>query len=134
VRASLSHSVIFAKAATTCAATYAVAILALLSLGPIVLAEGGGRKLVLGSVYRVVRDLIEVKQEGGDLAVIKVDSATKYIDSTTRMVAKLKDLAVGDQIVIKVIVKAGVETAEEVKFVSALRRQEIVSPQSNPWD
>jgi hypothetical protein len=32
----------------------------------------------------------------------------------------LKDIAVGDQIVLKVVNKSGVDTAEEVKFVSAL--------------
>jgi len=96
------------------------ATLVLLTLGGLLFAQSENRRLVLGSVYRVVRNLIEVKQEGGDLAVIKVDSATKYIDSGTQAPAKLKDLAVGDQIVIKVILKSGVETAEEVKFVPAL--------------
>ena len=78
------------------------------------------RKLVMGSVYRVVRNLIEIRQEAGDLAIVKVEATTKYVDSTTQAPAKLKDIAVGDQIVIKVILKNGVDTAEEVKFVSAL--------------
>ena len=89
-------------------------------VGGLGFAQTPNRKLVMGSVYRVVRNLIEVKQESGDLAIIKVEATTKYVDSTTQAPAKLKDIAVGDQIVIKVIVKNGVETAEEVKFVSAL--------------
>jgi hypothetical protein len=96
------------------------ATLLLACLGQLAVAQTPNRKLVLGSVYRVVRNLIEVKQEAGDLAIIKVDATTKYVDSTTLAPAKLKDIAVGDQIVIKVIVKNGVDTAEEVKFVSAL--------------
>ena len=85
------------------------AILLLLAFGGFAIAQTPNRKLVMGSVYRVVRNLLEVKEEGGDLAVIKVDAATKYVDSTTHSPAKLKDIAVGDQIVIKVIVKDGVE-------------------------
>jgi hypothetical protein len=96
------------------------AALFLLWIGNLAFGQNENRRLVLGSVYRVVRNLIEVKQEGGDLAVITVDSGTKYIDSSTQAKAKLKDIAVGDQIVIKVIVKRGVDTAEEVKFVSAV--------------
>ena len=99
------------------------ATLLLLSFGGLVIAQTPNRKLVIGSVYRVVRNLIEVKQEAGDLAIIKVDAATKYIDSTTQTPAKLKDIAVGDQIVIKVIFKNGVDTAEEVKFVSVLGKK-----------
>jgi hypothetical protein len=100
-----------------------VATLLLLSFGGLAIAQTPNRKLVIGSVYRVVRNLIEVKQEAGDLAIIKVDAQTKYVDSTTQAPAKLKDIAVGDQIVIKVIFKNGVDTAEEVKFVSALDKE-----------
>jgi len=99
---------------------YIAATLLLLSLSTFAIAQTENRKLVIGSVYRVVRNLLEVKQEAGDLAIIRVDAATKYVDSSTQAPAKLKDIAVGDQIVIKVIVKSGVDTAEEVKFVSAL--------------
>jgi hypothetical protein len=90
------------------------------SLGTLAVAQTENRRLVIGSVYRVVRNLLEVKQDAGDLAIIKVDAATKYVDSSTHAPAKLKDIAVGDQIVIKVIVRSGVDTAEEVKFVSAV--------------
>ena len=99
---------------------YVAVALLLVCLGGLAVAQTPNRKLVMGSVYRVVRNLIEVKQEAGDLAIIKVEATTKYLDSTTQAPAKLKDIAVGDQIVIKVIVKNGVDTAEEVKFVSAL--------------
>jgi hypothetical protein len=88
-----------------------------LSVGAFTHAEG--RKLVVGSVYRVVKNLIEVQQDTGGTAVIKADAATTYINSSTGKPAKLKDLAVGDQIVIKVVSKDGVDTAEEVKFVPA---------------
>jgi hypothetical protein len=96
------------------------ATLLLVCLGGLAVGQTPNRKLVMGSVYRVVRNLIEVKQAVGDLAIVKVDATTKYVDSTTQAPAKLKDIAVGDQIVIKIIVKNGVDTAEEVKFVSAL--------------
>lgn len=96
------------------------ATLLLLGLAIAGIAQTANRKLVIGSVYRIVRNLIEVKQEDSDLAVIHIDAATKYIDSSTQSPAKLKDIAVGDQIVIKVVAKNGVDTAEEVKFVSAL--------------
>jgi hypothetical protein len=99
---------------------YIAATLLLVCLGRLASAQTSNRKLVMGSVYRIVRSLIEVKEEAGDIVVIKVDAATKYIDSTTQAPAKLKDIAVGDQIVIKVVDKSGVDTAEEVKFVSAL--------------
>jgi hypothetical protein len=102
---------------------YIAATLLFLLFGGLAIAQTPNRKLVIGSVYRVVRHLLEVKQEAGNLAIIKVDTATKYVDSTTQAPAKLKDIAVGDQIVIKVIVKDGVDTAEEVKFVSALGKK-----------
>ena len=72
----------------------------------------------MGTVYRVVRNLIEVQEEGST-AVIRVDASTTYINSSTEKPAKLKDLAVGDHIVIKVVVKDGIDTAEQVKFVPA---------------
>jgi hypothetical protein len=61
--------------------------------------------------------------------VIRVDSATTYINSSTDKPAKLKDIAAGDQIVIKVISKDGVDTAEQVKFVPALGNR---NPGSKP--
>ncbi len=105
---------------TTRVTKYIAATLLLVCLGTLASAQTSNRKLVMGSVYRIVRSLIEVKEEAGDIVIIKVDGATKYIDSTTQAPAKLKDIAVGDQIVIKVVDKSGVDTAEEVKFVSAL--------------
>jgi len=102
---------------------YIAATLLFLLFGGLAVGQTSDRKLVIGSVYRVVRNLLEVKQEAGDLAIIKVDAATKYVDSTTRAPAKLKDIAVGDRIVIKVTIKDGIDTAEEVKFVSALGKK-----------
>jgi hypothetical protein len=84
-------------------------------------------RLVMGSVYRVVKNLIEVQEEGSGIAVIKVDAATTYLNSSTEKPAKLKDLAIGDQIVIKVVSKDGVDTAEEVKFVPATGNRKQVS-------
>jgi hypothetical protein len=77
------------------------------------------KKLVMGSVYRIIKNLIEVQEDTGGLAVIAVDSSTTYIDSSTEKPAKLKDLEPGDQIVIKVVSKNGVDTAQQVKFVPA---------------
>jgi hypothetical protein len=79
-----------------------------------------GKKLVMGSVFRVIKNLIEVKVEDGDVEVIHVSPATSYINSSTQAPAKLKDISVGDQIVVKVITKNGVETADQVRFVPAL--------------
>jgi len=93
--------------------------LLMLTLSAPSFARTEGRRLVIGSVYRVVRNLVEVQEEGGAITVIKVDAATTYINSSTEKPAKLKDLAVGDQIVIKVVSKDGIDTAEEVKFVPA---------------
>lgn len=78
------------------------------------------RKLVIGSAFRVVRNLIEVKREDGDFAVILVTPATAYTNSSTQARGKLKGISVGDQIVVKVITKDGVETADQVKFVPTL--------------
>lgn len=90
-----------------------------LSLSVPALARAEGRRLVMGTLYRVVRNLIEVKEDGASLTVVKVDAGTKYINSSTEKPAKLKDLTVGDQVVVKVVTKDGVDTAEEVKFVPA---------------
>jgi hypothetical protein len=98
---------------------YLTLLLFTLTLSTPLFARAEGRRLVIGSVYRVVRNLIEVQEEGSGVTVIKVDAATTYINSSTEKPAKLKDLAVGDQIVIKVVLKDGVDTAEEVKFVPA---------------
>jgi hypothetical protein len=78
------------------------------------------RKLVMGSVYRIAKNLIEVKQEEGDIAIVHVTPATTYVNSSTQAPAKLKDISRGDQIVIKVVVKNAIDTADQVKFVPAL--------------
>ena len=92
------------------------------------LARNEGRKLVIGSVYRVVRNLIEVQEDGGGKSVIKVDAATTYTNSSTEKPAKLKDLSVGDSVVVKVVLKDGIDTAAEVKFVPAAPEKK---PKSN---
>jgi hypothetical protein len=94
-------------------------LLLTISLGVPALGRADGHKLVMGTVYRVVRNLIEVKEDSAGLVVVRVDSSTTYINSSTEKPAKLKDLTVGDQIVIKVVAKDGVDTAEQVKFVPA---------------
>ena len=108
---------------------YVTLVLVALSLSMSALARNEGRRLVIGSVYRIVRNLIEVKEEGADITVIRVDSATTYVNSSTEKPAKLKDIAAGDQIVIKVVSKDGVDTAEQVKFVPALGNR---NPGSKP--
>jgi hypothetical protein len=104
----------------------------LLLLGLLLTAHGDARatdkKLVMGSVYRIVKNLIEVQQDGGGLVVVVVDSATTYIDSSTEKPAKLKDLEPGDQIVIKVVSKNGVDTAQQVKFVPAFGTRKPSAP------
>lgn len=90
-----------------------------LSLATNSLAHPAGGKLVMGTVHRIVKNLIEVKEESDEIAVVVVDSSTTYIDSSTEKPAKLKDLQAGDQIVIKVVSKDGVDTAQQVKFVPA---------------
>jgi hypothetical protein len=107
----------------------ALLLLLVLSTSTFVLARKEGRRLVIGSVYRIVRDLIEVKEEGADITVIRVDARTTYINSSTEKPARLKDIAAGDQIVIKVVSKDGVDTAEQVKFVPALGNR---NPGSKP--
>jgi hypothetical protein len=99
---------------------YVTLFLLTLSLGLPALGRADSHKLVMGTVYRIVKNLIEVKEDSAGLAVVRIDAATKYINSSTEKPAKLKDLAIGDQIVIKVVTKDGVDTAEEVKFVPAL--------------
>jgi hypothetical protein len=102
-------------------------ILLSLSLG--LPASAQERKLIMGSVYRIAKNLIEVKQEeSGAVAVIRVDAATTYVDSSTDKPAKLKDITVGDQTVIKVVLKDGIDTAEQVKFVPALGNKKQLNP------
>ncbi len=109
-------------------------LLLMLTLGTPAFARAEGRRLVIGSVYRVIRNLIEVQEESSGLTVIKVDAATTYINSSTEKPAKLKDLAVGDQIVIKVVSKDGVDTAEEVKFVPAIgSKKQFAAPAGESW-
>jgi hypothetical protein len=104
----------------------------LLLLGLLLAAHGDARatdrKLVMGSVYRIVKNLIEVEQDTGGLVVVVVDSTTTYIDSSTEKPAKLKDLEPGDQIVIKVVSKNGVDTAQQVKFVPAFGTRKPGAP------
>jgi hypothetical protein len=104
----------------------------LLLLGLLLTAHGGARatdrKLVMGSVYRIVKNLIEVEQDTGGLVVVVVDSSTTYTDSSTEKPAKLKDLEPGDQIVIKVVSKNGVDTAQQVKFVPAFGTRKPGAP------
>jgi hypothetical protein len=98
---------------------YVTLLVAIALLSTAAFARDDGRKLVIGSVYRVVRNLIEVQEDGGGKSVIKVDAATTYTNSSTEKPAKLKDVSVGDQVVVKVVSKDGIDTAEEVKFVPA---------------
>jgi hypothetical protein len=101
---------------------YLLAFLIALSMVLAVPGRADDHKLVMGTLYKVVKNLIEVKEDSAGLTVIRIDADTKYTNSSTEKPAKLKDLAVGDQIVIKVVSKNGVDTAEEVKFVPALRQ------------
>ena len=104
-------------------------LLLMLTLSTPAFSRAEGRRLVIGSVYRVVKNLIEVQEEGSGVTVIKVDAATTYVNSSTAKPAKLKDLAVGDPIVIKVVSKDGIDTAEEVKFVPATgSRKQLSNP------
>jgi hypothetical protein len=94
------------------------------------LSQASGAKLVMGTVHRIVKNLIEVEEDSNELAVIVVDSSTTYINSSIEKPAKLKDLEVGDQVAIKVVVKDGVDTAQQVKFVPAFgTRKPSVHPQ-----
>ena len=94
------------------------------------LARAAGAKLVMGTVHRIVKNLIEVEEESNAIAVVVVDSSTTYVNSSIEKPAKLKDLEVGDQIVIKVVVKDGVDTAQQVKFVPAFgSRKPAAHPQ-----
>jgi hypothetical protein len=103
-------------------------LLILLSLGVILRAANEDHRLVMGSVYRIAKNLIEVKEEdGGAVAVIRVDASTSYLDSSTAKAAKLKDISVGDQIVIKVAVKDGIDTAEQVRFIPAVAGKKLSS-------
>jgi hypothetical protein len=60
------------------------------------------------------------RQPGGKPQAGHVDAATSFVNSSTQAHAKFKDISVGDQVAIKVVVKSGVDTAEQVKFVQAL--------------
>jgi hypothetical protein len=83
------------------------------------LTQATGAKLVMGTVHRIVKNLIEVEEESNEIAVTVVNSSTTYINSSIEKPARLKDLEVGDQVVVKVVVKDGVDTAQQVKFVPA---------------
>jgi hypothetical protein len=67
-------------------------------------AVGGqaeNRKLVMGSVYRMVNNLIEVKEQEENVAIIHVDAATSFVNRSTQAPAKFKDISVGDQVATK---------------------------------
>ena len=53
---------------------FAAAALLVLCVAGFAVGQGENRKLVMGSVFRIVKNLIEVKQEEGDIAVIHVDA------------------------------------------------------------
>ena len=96
------------------------ALLLTISLSMPALIRAGGRKLVMGTFYRTVKNLLEVKDDSGKIVVVRFDASTTCVNSSTEKSAKLKDISAGDQVVIKVISKDGVDTAEQVKFVPAL--------------
>jgi hypothetical protein len=82
----------------------------------VVRAEGG-RKLVLGSVYRIEKNYVEVQVQAKEFVAVRTDASTTYFDSSVNKPAKPQDLGVGDQVAIRVVIKNGESVAEEIKFV-----------------
>jgi hypothetical protein len=89
----------------------------LLLVGSGIARADGGKSLVVGSVYRMGKNYIEVEVHAKEIVAVKTDASTTYFDSGVNKPARSQDLAVGDQVAITVVAKNGVNVAEQIKFV-----------------
>ena len=89
----------------------------LLLLGSGIARADGGKSLIVGSVYRMGKNYIEVEVHAKEIVAVKTDASSTYFDSSVNKPARSEDLAVGDQVAITVVAKNGENVAEQVKFV-----------------
>lgn len=84
--------------------------------------------IVIGKVHRVVKNTIEINSDSGGVILVKTDAATKYTNSRTEKPAKKQDMAVGDEVVVKVISKNSGSVAEEIRFLPTGARKQADKP------
>ncbi len=99
-----------------------------LLVGPGIMRPDGGKSLVLGSVYRIGKNYIEVEVQAKEIVVVKLDASTTYFDSSVNKPARPQDLGVGDQVAIRVVLKNGKSVAEQIKFVPGTRARKMKPP------
>jgi hypothetical protein len=86
--------------------------------------QAENRKRVMGSVYRMVNNLIEVKEEERKVAVVHLDAATSFVTSSTQA-REIQRHFRGPSSCHKVVVKNGVDTASEVR--SGAGQREVIA-------
>jgi hypothetical protein len=101
----------------------------MLALGLAVLASPGApASIVIGKVHRVVKNTIEINSDSGRVVLVKTDATTKYTNSRTEKPAEARDMAVGDEVVVKVISKDSGNVAEEIRFLPTGARKKADKP------
>jgi hypothetical protein len=93
--------------------TYVACVLLLVCSG----IARAGKSLIVGSVYRMGKNYIEVEVHTKEIVAVKTDASTTYFDSSANKSARSQDLAVGDQVAITVVARNGENVAEQIKFV-----------------
>jgi len=76
-------------------------------------------KMIAGHVYRIHAGFLEVQSDPKNIVMVKVNGATIYWNGKTDKKASAKELAVGDEVMIEATEKAGLATAEKVRFIRA---------------
>src|SRR5713101_5522647 len=95
---------------------------------PRIARADSGKSLVLGSVYRIGKNYIEVAAQAKEIIAVKIDSSTTYFDSSVNKPARPQDLSVGDQVAIRVVSKNGESVAEQIKFVPSNGARKTKTP------
>jgi len=92
----------------------------------------GDKKHVQGTIQKINADSVVVKARDGSAVVVKLSSATVYVQrvGNADKSAKLSDLAVGDLVVIHATPKDTGLEADEVKFSSRSSRAASSSGQN----
>ncbi len=101
----------------------------LLLVGPGIARADSGKGLVLGTVYRIGRNYIEVEVQAKEIVAVKIDASTTYFDSSVNKPARPQDLGMGDQVAIRVVSKNDESVAEQIKFVPSNGASKTKTPQ-----
>lgn len=101
----------------------------LLLVRPAIARADTGKGLVLGTVYRIRRNYIEVDVQAKEIVAVKVHASSTYFDSSVNKPARPEDLGVGDQVAIHVVSKNGESVAKQIKFVPSNGASKTKKPQ-----